>query len=430
MGNFYMNTVYFIIQHETTEGGIVMKKSLVWQIIAAFVLAVIAGIIFGDKIAIVAPLGDLFLRLIKFIIVPLILSTVIVGVASTNDVQKLGRLGGKTIAYYICTSLIAISLGLLAGYIFTPGVGADIELTDSEKEIEATESEGIVDTVLNIVPTNPLEALAEGNILQIIFLSIFIGIGITIVGQKAEPVRQFFDGLAEIMYKITAIIMTLAPIGIFGLLAPVIGEHGASVLLPLFKLIVAMFITSIFVIGVVYSIAVKTLGKMSPMTFLKGIAPAAMVAFSTSSSSGTLPVTMKCAEENLNVTKETSSFVLPLGATINMDGTAVYQGLTVMFVAQYYGVELTFSQLATIALIATFASIGTAGVPGAGMIMLIMVLSAVNLPLEGIALVAGVDRILDMLRTTVNIVGDASASVVVDASEKKRLMREKATHAS
>src|SRR5699024_4367953 len=384
------------------RGGIVMKKSLVWQIIAAFVLAVIAGIIFGDKIAIVAPLGDLFLRLIKFIIVPLILSTVIVGVESTNDVQKLGRLGGKRIAYYICTRLIAISLGLLAVYIFTPGVGTDIELTDSEKEIEATESEGIVDTVLNIVPTNPLEALAEGNILQIIFLSIFIGIGITIVGQKAEPVRQFFDGLAEIMYKITAIIMTLAPIGIFGLLAPVIGEHGASVLLPLFKLIVAMFITSIFVIGVVYSIAVKTLGKMSPMTFLKGIAPAAMVAFSTSSSSGTLPVTMKCAEENLNVTKETSSFVLPLGATINMDGTAVYQGLTVMFVAQYYGVELTFSQLATIALIATFASIGTAGVPGAGMIMLIMVLSAVNLPLEGIALVAGVDRILDMLRTTVN----------------------------
>src|SRR5699024_4055021 len=252
----------------------------------------------------------------------------------------------------------------------------------------------------------------------------------TIVGQKAEPVRQFFDGLAEIMYKITAIIMTLAPIGIFGLLAPVIGEHGARVLLPLFKLIVAMFITSIFVIGVVYSIAVKTLGKMSPMTFLRGIAPAAMVAFSTSSSSGTLPVTMKCAEENLNVTKETISFVLLLGATINMDGTAVYQGLTVMFVAQYYGVELTFSQLATIALIATFASIGTAGVPGAGMIMLIMVLSAVNLPLEGIALVAGVDRILDMLRTTVNIVGDASASVVVVASEKKRLMREKATHAS
>src|SRR5699024_6168935 len=185
------------------------------------------------------------------------------------------------------------------------------------------------------------------------------------------------------------------------------------------KLIIAMLIACLIHIIIVYSVAVKMLGNMNPGQFLKGIFPAAAVAFSTSSSSGTLPVTMKCAEENLNVTKETSSFVLTLGATINMNGTADYQGMTVMFVDQYYGVELTFSQLATIALIATFASIGTAGVPGAGMIMLIMVLSAVNLPLEGIALVAGVDRILDMLRTTVNIVGDASASVVVDASEKK-----------
>ncbi len=226
------------------------------------------------------------------------------------------------------------------------------------------------------------------------------------------------------MYKITGIIMSLAPIGIFGLLAPVVGEYGAKVLLPLLKLIIAMLITCIIQVIVVYSIAVKTFGRVSPIKFLKAMFPAAMVAFSTSSSSGTLPVTMKCVEDDLKVSKETSSFVLPLGATINMDGTAIYQGLTVMFIAQYYGEALTFSQLATIALIATFASIGTAGVPGAGMIMLTLVLTAVNLPLEGIALVAGVDRILDMMRTTVNIVGDASASVVVDASEKNHTYNE------
>ncbi|HEY4601423.1 MAG TPA: dicarboxylate/amino acid:cation symporter [Cerasibacillus sp.] len=399
-----------------------MRKNLIWQILIAFILAIITGIIFGEKIAIVAPLGDLFLRLIKFIIVPLILSTIIVGITSTEDVQKLGRLGGKTITYYLLTSLIAISLGLFMGNVFKPGLGTDIKL--SGEKVEFQESESIIDTILNIVPTNPLESLVTGNILQIIFFAIFLGIGMTLVGKKADPVKQFFEGLAEIMYKITGIVMAVAPIGIYGLLAPVIGEYGASVLLPLIKLIIAMLITCLIHIGVIYSAAVKTWGNMSPITFIKGMLPAAMVAFSTSSSSGTLPVTMKCVEDDLKVSKDVSSFVLPLGATINMDGTAIYQGLTVMFIAQYYGVDLTLSQLGIVALIATFASIGTAGVPGAGMIMLTMVLAAVNLPLEGIALVAGIDRILDMMRTTVNIVGDASASVVVDASEKRRVYKE------
>lgn len=399
-----------------------MRKNLIWQILIAFVLAIISGVIFGDKIAVVAPLGDLFLRLIKFIIVPLILSTIIVGITSTEDVQKLGRLGGKTVAYYLLTSLIAISLGLFMGSIFKPGLGTDIKL--SGEKVEVQESEGVIDTILNIVPTNPIESLVTGDILQIIFFAIFIGIGITLVGKKADPVKHFFEGFAEIMYKITGIVMAVAPIGIYGLLAPVIGEYGAHVLLPLFKLIIAMLITCLIHIGVIYSVAVKTWGNMSPITFIKGMLPAAMVAFSTSSSSGTLPVTMKCVEDDLKVSKDVSSFVLPLGATINMDGTAIYQGLTVMFIAQYYGVDLTLSQLGIVALIATFASIGTAGVPGAGMIMLTMVLTAVNLPLEGIALVAGIDRILDMMRTTVNIVGDASASVVVDASEKRRAYKE------
>lgn len=396
-----------------------MKKGLVWQLIVAFILAIVSGILFGDKMQIVQPLGDLFLRLIKFIIVPLVLATLVVGITSTNNVKKLGRLGGKTVAFYLVTSMVAITLGIMAALVFSPGTGVDVTL-EGKEEIQPNETEGVVQTILNIIPTNPFEALASGNILQVIFFALFIGIAITMVGEKAKPVQQFFDGLAEVMYKITGMVMVVVPIGVFGLLAPVVGEYGISVLLPLIKLILAMLVACLFQVLVIYSLVVKQMGKMSPVRFLKGIFPATAVAFSTSSSSGTLPVTIKSAQENLGVSKETSTFVLPLGATINMDGTALYVGLSAMFIAQYYGLDLTVSQMATVVLIGTLASIGTAGVPGAGLIMLTMALSAVNLPLEGLALVGGIDRILDMMRTSVNVTGDAAASVVVNESEKKR----------
>ncbi|GAB3794570.1 dicarboxylate/amino acid:cation symporter [Virgibacillus kimchii] len=394
-----------------------MKKRFLWQILIAFTLAIIVGLLFGENASVVEPLGDLFLRLIQFIIVPLILATIIVGVTSAGNIKKLGRLGGKMISYYLLTSFLAISIGLLAGFALSPGTGLDITPDTSGEEV--AETVGIVDTLLNIVPTNPVEALSAGNILQIIFFAVFLGIGITLVGEKAVPVRRFFDGLAEVMYKITNIVMLLVPIGIFGLLAPIVGQYGLDVLLPLIKLIAAVFIGCIIHAAVTYSIAVKTLGKMNPLAFFKGIFPATTVAFSTASSAGTLPVTMKSTQESLGVSKQTSSFSLPLGATINMDGTALYQGVAVMFIAQYYGIELTFTQIITVVLIATLASIGTAGVPGAGMIMLTMVLTAINLPLAGIALVASVDRILDMMRTAVNVTGDASAAVVIESSERK-----------
>ncbi|GGA66265.1 dicarboxylate/amino acid:cation symporter [Ornithinibacillus halotolerans] len=395
-----------------------MKKSFLWQILAAFVLAIIVGLIFGDSATYVQPLGDLFLRLIKFIIVPLIFSTIIVGVTSAGDVKKLGRLGGKTITFYLATSFFAIVIGLTVATILSPGTGVDMQL--NEENVPSGETQNVVDTLLNIVPTNPIEALATANVLQIIFFAIFLGLGITMVGEKAAPVQRFFDGLAEVMYKITAAVMVLVPLGIFGLLAPIVGQYGLDVLMPLIKLIIAVLIACIIQVVVVYTLALKSLGKMSPMHFFKGIFPAATVAFSTCSSSGTLPVTMKNTQENLGVSKETSSFVLPLGATINMDGTAIYQGIAVMFTAQYFGQSLTISQLIIVALVATLASIGAAGVPGAGMVMLTMTLAAVNLPLEAIALIAGIDRILDMMRTSVNVMGDAVASVVVEESERKK----------
>lgn len=397
-----------------------MKKRFIWYILAAFILSIIVGIMLGENASFVQPLGDLFLRLIKFIIVPLILATIIVGVTSAGSVRKLSRLGGKTLGYYLATSFIAISIGLIFGYLFTPGTNTGIDTPEPSSSSAPAESEGVIQTILNIVPTNPMEALTTGNILQIIFFAICIGIGIILVGESALPVQRFFNGLADIMYKITNSIMLLVPFGIFGLLTPIIGEYGLSVLLPLLKLILAVLAACIIHAGIVYALAVKSMAKMNPFHFFKGIFPAAAVAFSTSSSSGTLPVTMKNTQENLNVSKETSSFTLPLGATINMDGTAIYLGIATVFISQYYQIELSFPQLLTLALVATLASIGTAGVPGAGLIMLTMALTVVSLPLEGIALIASIDRILDMMRTSVNVIGDASASVVVDASESQR----------
>lgn len=416
--------IYIGIQWITNdeEEGMELKLrfNLVTQIFVAFVLAIILGSIFGSKIDFLQPLGDLFLRLIKFVIAPLILSTLVVGVASMSDPKQLGRIGIKTIVYYLATTAIAIIIGLSVAFLINPGTGVDISTDESSiPEAAIAEPQSAIDTFLNIVPTNPFEALATGNILQIIFFALFIGIAITMIGEKAAPVLSFFEGFAEIMYKITGIIMRVAPFGILGLMAPVVGEYGLSVLLPLLKVVLTVYIACIVHALVVYSIAVKTMGKLSPITFFKGIFPAALVAFSTASSAGTLPVTIKNTTENLGVPKRIASFVLPLGATINMDGTAIYQGVAVVFIAQFFDLQLTFLQLLTVVLTTVLASIGTAGVPGAGMIMLAMVLNSVNMPLEGIALIAGVDRVLDMMRTSVNIVGDASAAVIVAGSERE-----------
>ncbi|MDW0108718.1 dicarboxylate/amino acid:cation symporter [Sporosarcina aquimarina] len=392
-----------------------IKGNLLMQIFIAFVIAILLGIIFGPSIEVIKPLGDLFLRLIKFIIAPLILASLVVGVASTGDPKQLGRIGVKTISYYLVTSAIAVMIGLAFAYAISPGKG--ISVSTPEAAAEVNETDGVIATLLNIIPDNPFTALANGNILQIIFFAIFVGLAITLVGKKAQPVYQFFEGFAEIMYKITGIVMWFAPIGILGLVAPVVGEYGIAVLMPLLKVIIAVAIACIVHVIFIYSMAVKKFANMSPIKFFKGMAPASIVAFSTCSSAGTLPVTLKNTQENLGVSRKISSFVLPLGATINMDGTAIYQGVAVVFIAQFYGLDLSFLQLLTVVLTAVLASIGAAGVPGAGVIMLAMVLTSVNMPLEGIALVAGIDRILDMFRTTVNILGDASASVVVAATE-------------
>lgn len=393
---------------------------LTTKIFIGLISGIVAGLLLTGSPEIVstyiAPFGTLFLNLIKMIIVPLVFSSLIVGVASTGDVRKLGRVGGKTIGLYLITTAIAVVVGLILGNIIQPGAGLSIPI---DAVIEAAEAPPLAETLINIIPSNPLNALVTGNMLQVITFALFLGVGVTVLEEKGKPFLDFFDSLAEVMYKITAFIMSLAPYGIFGLITPVVAENGPSVLLPLLKVIVAVYLGSILHSVIVYSSLVKIIGKMSPMKFFKGIAPAATVAFSTASSSGTLPVTIKAAKDNLGVPNSIASFVLPLGATINMDGTALYQGICALFVAQVYGLNLSIAQQATIVLTATLSSIGTAGVPGAGFIMLTMVLTSVGLPLEGSALIAGIDRILDMARTYVNVVGDAAVAVAVSASENE-----------
>ena len=372
----------------------------------------------------IKPVGTLFINMIKMLIIPLVFSSLVVGASSMGDAKTLGRVGGKTVIYYLFTTVVAVTIGLVLGTIMNPGAGLVIPVDAAAAK--AVEIPSIIDTLLNIIPNNPLKGLVEGNILQVITFALFLGVGSTFLPkEKAAPFINFFDSTAEIMYKITAFVMWFAPIGVFGLIVPVVSQFGLDVLKPLSMVILAVYIGCALHAMLTYSIAVKFLANMSPIKFFKGIAPAAITAFSTCSSSGTLPVTMSAVKENLGVSEKTASFVLPLGATINMDGTALYQGVCALFIAQVYGIDLSVVQMATIILTATLGSIGTAGVPGAGLIMLTLVLQSVGLPLEGLVLVAGVDRILDMARTCVNVIGDTSCAVVIDASEKKLSLNSK-----
>lgn len=420
---YTFSTVYSkkicIIKIFERRGNILKKSKLTTKILIGLFLGIIVGLLLSSipdiATTYIKPFGDLFLNLIKMIIVPLVLSSLVIGAASMGDMKKLGRVGGKTLSYYLLTTAVAVFIGLLLGNIFQPGIGIEMDVDTSA--VEAAEAPSIAKTLVNMVPSNPIQAMVDANMLQIIVFALFLGVAITAVGEKGKSLYNFFDSLAEVMYKVTAFVMNFAPIGVFSLITPVVATNGPSVLLPLLKVIIAVYLGCILHSLITYSTTVKIFGKMSPKKFFKAVLSPATVAFSTSSSSGTLPVSMKTAQEDLGVSESISSFVLPLGATINMDGTALYQGVCALFVAQIYGLDLTISQQLTIILTATLASIGTAGVPGAGFIMLTMVLQSVGLPLEGSALIAGIDRILDMARTSINVVGDLSASVVIAATE-------------
>ena len=424
-----------------------MKKlALHWQIIIGLVL----GVLFGIVAAInhwgqftqdwIAPFGTIFVNLLKLIAVPLVLASLVTGVASLADLTKLSRMGGKTIAIYLVTTVVAICIGLVLVNTLRPGesipddVAANLQATYQEEmeqrsgDVQLAKERGPLQPLVDIVPQNIIGAAGSNrNMLQVVFFALFIGIGLILVrNERTEVVLQFFQGLNDVIIKLVDVIMLIAPIGVFALIAGTItsiaGDSLASVLellrsLGFYALVVCLGL--VLHVVIVYGGLVHFISPLTLKQFFRGISPAQLLAFSTSSSAATLPVTMECAEENLGVKKEVASFVLPLGATINLDGTAMYQSIAAVFIAQALGMELDFAAQLTIVLTALLASIGAAPVPGAGLIMLVIILEAIGVPSGGVALILGVDRILDMLRTTANVTGDATVAVLVNASETK-----------
>ena len=386
------------------------------KIFIGLIAGVIVGGLVGEEIATTwfKPIGTIFISLIKMLIVPLIFSSLLAGLCSMDDIKKMGRIGAKTFAIYLATTAFAITIGLLIGTVLEPGVGVDLGGAVAR---EAKAAPSFLNLIIDIIPKNPAAAMSSGNVLQIIFFALIFGVAINMAGEKAKPVAKFFISVAEVMYKVTDIVISVAPYGVFGLMAWVSGKFGLDVLLPLSKIIGGVYLGAIIHSVVILGGAILIFGKLSPMRFFKGIRSAQAVAFTTTSSSGTLPVTLECVQQNLGVSKPVSGFVLPVGATINMDGTAIYLGVAALFIAQAYNVDLSFGNYITIILTSTLASIGSAGVPGAGLILFSLVLTSVGLPLEGIALIAGIDRILDMARTTVNVTGDAMVSVLIAKGE-------------
>ncbi len=421
-----------------------MKLELHWKIIIGLVLGLMFGVLAAAQgwsnftADWIAPFGKIFISLLKLIAVPLVLSSLITGVASLSDLKKLSRIGGKTITIYITTTAIAVTIGLVAVNILQPGDTVPEEMKVKLQEtyqsaasgkMEAAEQvkeRSVLQPIVDMVPSNFFSSASNNrNMLQVVFVAIIVGIAlIQIPKEKARPVLEFMEGVNDLVIKLVDNIMLMAPIGVFALIADTITSVAGNNLQNVLELLGALgFYMLAVIIGLIlqmvitYTSVLKIFSKMSIKKFYQGIAPAQLLAFSTSSSGATLPVTMERCEDELGVSEEVSSFVLPLGATINMDGTALYQAVAAVFIAQTLGMDLTVGAQLTIVLTAVLASIGTAAVPGAGIIMLVIILEAIGVPSAGIALILGVDRILDMMRTVTNVTGDASVAVAVASSE-------------
>lgn len=399
------------------------------QIFAGLILGAIAGIIYGPDAAVIRPVGTAFIRLIKMVVIPLIFASLLVGVASLGNLRKLGRVGAKTFAFYIAYYVSAVALGLFLANSLKPGnnlpehiqteLMASYGETAGMQAIRAEEKHSIGEVLLDIIPDNPADSFVRANMLQIIFIAMFMGVVISLLNKaKMKPVISFFEAINDIMIKIVEIVIKIAPFAVFALIAAVVGTFGVDILMSLVRYC-AVVIGGLLILAFTYPAVVWLFTKYPYLKFWKGIYKAQLIAFSTCSSSATLPVTMECAEDNIGVSKQISSFVLPLGATINMNGTALYQGVTAIFIAQVYGMNLTIGDQLVIVLTATLASIGAAGAPAMGVLMLVIVLRQVGIPLEGIALIMGVERILDMSRTVINITGDVAAATIIAHSEKE-----------
>ena len=397
-----------------------MRLKVHTQILIAIVLGTVAGLALGEKAVHLKFAGDMFIRLLKMIIIPLILASMVAGIVSLGDIRRLGRIGLKTFIYYMATTLLAVSVGLVLVNLIKPGVGVDIG-DEAAVDLASRETPSIVSIIEDIIPENLFAAMAENKVLSVIFFSLLLGVAISSTGGKAKTLTAFFESLNTVMMKITEWIMLLAPFGVFALMAYTIGTMGLSVLKPLAVYMVTVVLGLSIHAFVTLPVLLSLFGKYSPWKFIKDMFSAVATAFSTASSAATLPITMECLRENTGVSNKVASFVLPLGATVNMDGTALYEAVAAMFIAQAYGINLSIGQQLVIMLTATLASIGAAAIPSAGLVTMVIVLKAVNLPLEGIGMILAVDRILDMMRTAVNVWGDACGTAVVARLEGEEL---------
>jgi Na+/H+-dicarboxylate symporter len=358
--------------------------------------------------------GQIFVASLKMLVVPLVFVSLVCGTSSLKDLSTLGRMGGKTLAFYVTTTAIAITLALTMGTLFQPGAGADLTAASSFKSAEAP---SLGQVIIDMFPTNPISAMAEGKTLQVIVFAVLFGIAISAAGKPGERIAAFFSDLNEVIMKLVAILMNLAPYGVFFLMAKLFTGLGLGAIVNLAEYFLVLAGTLVLHGLVTYSLMLKGFTGLNPITFLRKMEDAIMFAFSTASSNATIPVTMETVKHRMGVENRVSSFTVPLGATVNMDGTAIMQGVATAFIAQAFNIDLTMGDYLMVIMTATLASIGTAGVPGVGLVMLAMVLNQVGLPLEGIALIMGVDRLLDMIRTAVNITGDSAVTVIVAKSE-------------
>lgn len=362
-------------------------------------------------------IGNGFTKAIKMMVVPLVFVSLVCGVSAMEDIKKLGRIGFKTMGFYLMTTAVAICISLALGVLLKPGAGLDLGTVASQSTTIA-KNQSLSEIILNMIPSNPIEAFAKGEMLQIIFFAMLTGVSISLVGEKAKPLKKLFECANEVCMKMVSVIMMFAPFGVFALITNTFSTVGADAIGSLIKYILVVLLGLLLHVVVVYGGSLKVFTKVSFIGFVRKFSKVAAVTFSTASSNASVPVSLELMEE-MGVSKSIRSFTIPMGATINMDGTAIMQGVAALFIAQVYGIHLGVNDMLTIVLTATLASVGTAGVPGVGMIMLSMVLQSVGLPLEGIGLIMGVERIIDMFRTTVNVMGDNTCTLVVASSEKE-----------
>ena len=407
------------------------KLSLPIQIFIALILGVVVGLI-ATKIEggadftanYLKPFGTIFVNLLKFIVVPVVLLSMIQGIVSMEDMKKVGSVGWKTVAFFLCTTAIACVIGLLLGNIFDKaGLFPVLALSEGDKWTGSTSAK-FMDTLVNIFPSNMWTAFTKADMLQVIVIALFFGGSILAAGEKGTMVRNLVDSAYAVIEKLMGFIISLSPIGVFTMMAWVVATQGAAIMGSLALVLLCAYIAYAIHAICVYSVAAKAFGKVGPIKFFKGAAAAMMFAFTSTSSAATLPVSKQCAKD-LGADEDVAAFVLPLGATINMDGTAIYQCVATIFLARCCGMELTLSQMITVVVTATLASIGTAGVSGAGMIMLAMVLTAMDVPVDMIMIIYGVDRLFDMGRTCLNVTGDISASLCVSTWERKKAAKTK-----